>query len=147
MPQVRTTFEPGKVITVDDLEYAALLRQGLIYTGAPPADPPPPPVPVGGTDAATLAALLAALPDDEGTINVRTTIHPTKLITVTVTEYYDLVLQGLVHSTESGGPISEVGYLTGSGRRDLDSHVYAEAPHPVYDEMPSLTLIFENRIV
>lgn len=31
MPEIRTTFEPDKVITVDDREAAELESQGLIF--------------------------------------------------------------------------------------------------------------------
>lgn len=40
MPLVRTTIEPWREISVSDAEYVRLLRDGLIYTGAPPAAPP-----------------------------------------------------------------------------------------------------------
>lgn len=140
MPTIRTTFDPTREITVDDSEYAYLLRMGLIYTGEPVDPTPPPysgpPLPPG-----------AELPDDVGTtVNVYLTNAPTKLITVTIPEYYDLVAQGLVLRTESGPPISHPGFVPGVPETVL-SHVYAESPHPAYDDMPSLRLIFENGIV
>jgi hypothetical protein len=33
------------------------------------------------------------------------------------------------------------------GTADLQSHIDSETPHPAYDDMPSLSLIFENHLL
>jgi hypothetical protein len=44
---------------------------------------------------------------------------------------------------------AELGYFDPTSEEDLsnstlESHVNSPTPHPVYDDMPSLTLIYEN---
>jgi hypothetical protein len=38
-------------------------------------------------------------------------------------------------------------YADASVLSSLEAHVDSETPHPAYDDMPSLTLIFENGLV
>lgn len=35
----------------------------------------------------------------------------------------------------------------GQGTVDLDAHINSLAPHPVYDDVPDMTLIFENGLI
>jgi hypothetical protein len=136
MPTIRTTFEPWREITVSDAEFDYLQRYGLIYTGPiPPVTPTPPPITVPPDGYLTT-----------GTVNVYLTTDPDQLVTVTFLEYFDLYRQGLIAGTEAGGPIAYPGYTPGVPRT-LESHIHADEPHPAYDDMPSLRLIFENGLV
>lgn len=53
----------------------------------------------------------------ETTVNITTTFEPTVVITVTLTEYYDLLEQDLVYSVVGGGPVD---------RPDFTATQYAE---------------------
>lgn len=37
--------------------------------------------------------------------------------------------------------------ISGDGARALESHVNSPTPHPHYDDLPSLKLLFENGII
>lgn len=48
----------------------------------------------------------------------------------------------------SGGPQGVPGPVGPSGADPrLDIHIQADSPHPKYDDLPSLTLLFENGLV
>ena len=81
MPLVQTTMQPGVWLEVSDGEYRYLEAAGLLYTGE-------------GIEGVA-----------EQTINIRTVQEPDEVITVTLSEYYDLLRQNLVYAVEGGDPI------------------------------------------
>jgi hypothetical protein len=55
----------------------------------------------------------------------------------------DIVTRGRLSPTELEALVSRI---AGTGA-SLQNHVNAETPHPAYDDIPSMRLIFENGIV
>ncbi len=59
----------------------------------------------------------------------------------------------LVIETGPVGPVGPAGvgvtstYSRAEADAILSDHVSDETPHPAYDDLPSLTLLFENRLI
>ena len=45
------------------------------------------------------------------------------------------------------GTLSDLVLISGMIEDSVNSHINAPEPHPAYDDIPSLTLLFENRLV